>query len=74
MFRLFGEARYDWFPGIGYYPKSLLGTDVERISNAYPPTACFMLGGIWTIGGVMLLRPYLTRWLERRRPWKVTIT
>jgi len=70
---LFGQARFDWFPGIGYYPKSLLGTDVERISNAYPPTVCFMLGGIWTIGGVMLLRPYLTRWLQRRRPWKVTI-
>jgi fucose 4-O-acetylase-like acetyltransferase len=73
LFRFAGNARFDWFPGIGYYPKSLLGTDVERVSNAYPPTVCFMLGGIWTIGAVMLLRPYLARWLERRRPWKVTI-
>ena len=33
-----GDARFTWFPGIGHYPKSLLGTDVELVSNAYPPT------------------------------------
>ena len=73
VWRLFGAVRFTWFPGIGYYPKSLLGTDVEAVSNAYPPTLCFMLGGIWTIGAVMLLRPVLQRWLQRRRPWKLTI-
>lgn len=73
VFRLFGDVRFGWFPTIGYYPKSLLGTDIEPISNAYPPTVCFMLGGIWAIGALMLLRPYLSRWLERSRPWKVTI-
>ncbi len=73
LFRLFGAVRFEWFPGIGYYPKSLLGTDVEAVSNAYPPTVCFMLGGIWSIGAVMLLRPWLTKWLQRPRPWKVTI-
>ncbi|MGH7541614.1 MAG: acyltransferase family protein, partial [Gemmatimonadota bacterium] len=31
LFGLFGEARFDWFPGIGHYPKSLLGTDVEAV-------------------------------------------
>ena len=73
LWQLFGDARLTWFPGIGAYPKSLLGTDVERVSNAYPPTVCFMLGGIWAIGAVMLLRPALTRWLEHARVWKVTI-
>jgi len=73
LFQLFGQARFDWFPTIGYYPKSLLGTDVEPISNAYPPTVCFMLGAIWSIGAVMLLRPHLTTWLERPGPWKATI-
>lgn len=73
VFRLFGDARFRWFPQIGYYPKSLLGTDVEPISNAYPPTVPFMLGGIWSIGAAMLLRPALTRWLRRPGPWKVTI-
>jgi hypothetical protein len=57
VFRLFGDVRFEWFPGIGHYPKSLLGTDVEKISNAYPPTVCFLLGGIWAIGAVMLFRP-----------------
>lgn len=73
VFRLFGDARFRWFPGIGYYPKSLLGTEVEEISNAYPPTVCFMLAGLWSIGAVMLLRPRLARWLDRPGPWKATI-
>jgi fucose 4-O-acetylase-like acetyltransferase len=73
VFRLFGDVRFEWFPKIGHYPKSLLGTDVERISNAYPPTVCFLLGGVWSIGAVMLLRPRLRRWLDRERPWRLTI-
>jgi len=73
LFELFGRVRFRWFPGIGYYPKSLLGTDVERVSNAYPPTLCFMFAGIWAIGAVMLLRPAVTRWLQRARAWKLTI-
>jgi hypothetical protein len=73
FWRLFGDVRFDWFPGIGAYPKSLLGTDVEVVSNAYPPTVCFLLGAIWSIGAVMLLRPWLARWLQRTGPWKVAI-
>jgi fucose 4-O-acetylase-like acetyltransferase len=73
VFRPFGDAPFRWFPGIGSYPKSLLGTDVERVSNAYPPTLCFLFAGIWAIGAVMLLRPALSRWLGRPGPWKVTI-
>jgi hypothetical protein len=72
-FEPFGSARFEWFPDIGHYPKSLLGTDVEDVSNAYPPTVCFLLADIWSIGAVMLLRPRLARWLERRRPWTITI-
>lgn len=68
-----GDARFRWFPTIGYYPKSLLGTDVEPISNAYPPTVCYMAVGIWTIGGAMLLRDRLAGWLRRPGPWKATI-
>jgi peptidoglycan/LPS O-acetylase OafA/YrhL len=72
-FRPFGAARFDWFPGIGHYPKSLIGTGVEAISNAYPPTACFFLAAVWSIGAAMLLRPAATRLLTRVRPWKATI-
>jgi hypothetical protein len=74
VFEPFGQVRFDWFPTVGYYSRSLLGTDVPgEVSNAYPPTVCFLLAGIWSIGAAMLLRPWLTRWLERPRPWKVTI-
>jgi fucose 4-O-acetylase-like acetyltransferase len=73
LFRLLGDARFDRFPGIGHYPKSLLGTDVEAVSNAYPPTVCFLLGGVWTLGAVLLLKPRLDRWLQRDRPWRFTI-
>jgi peptidoglycan/LPS O-acetylase OafA/YrhL len=68
-----GQKRFEWFPTIGYYPKSLLGTDVEPISNAYPPTIPFMAMAFWSIGVVMLLRPRLSRWLDRPPPWKATI-
>jgi fucose 4-O-acetylase-like acetyltransferase len=75
VFEPFGNARFDWFPGIGHYPKSLLGTDVEAetVSNAYPPTVCFLLADVLSIGAVMLLRRRLSPWLERARPWKTTI-
>ncbi len=73
LFRLLGDARFDWFPGIGHYPRSLLGTDVEAVSNAYPPTVCFLLGGVWTLGAVLLLKPRLDGWLQRDRPWRSTI-
>ena len=70
---LFGDQRFTWFPGLGRYPRSLLGTDVEVVSNAYPPTLCFLFGGMWTIGAVMLLWPSFQGLLRRRRVWKVTI-
>lgn len=68
-----GDDRFRWFPTIGHYPKSILGTDVEPISNAYPPTVCFMLTGLWTIASAILLRGRLRRWLQRSGPWKATI-
>ena len=74
VFEPFGQARFEWFGPVGQYSKSLLGTDVpHEISNAYPPTVCFMLANFWSIGAVMLLRPSLSRWLQRPRPWKITI-
>lgn len=70
---LFDAAGERWFPGIGHYPRSLLGTEVERISNAYPPTLVYMAAGIWAIGLVMLARGPVSRWLQRPTPWKATL-
>ncbi|MGQ0617471.1 MAG: acyltransferase family protein [Acidimicrobiia bacterium] len=72
-FRPAGATRFDWFPGIGHYPRSMLGTDVETVSNAYPPTLCFLLVGLWLIGLVLLLRPRVSQWLQRPGPWRATI-
>jgi fucose 4-O-acetylase-like acetyltransferase len=74
LFEVIGNhARFRWFQGLGSYPKSLLGTDVEPISNAYPPTVPFLAMAYWSIGMVMLLREPVTRWLRRPGPWKGTI-
>lgn len=74
LFELIGnKARFEWFPGIGHYPKSTLGTDTQAFSNSYPPTLCFLAVGIWTIGGAMLLRERMNRWLEGARAWKTVV-
>jgi hypothetical protein len=70
---IFGDAGREWFPGIRHYPKSLLGTNVERITNTYPPTICLMAMTFWSIGLALLVRDGLSRWLRRSRPWKATI-
>jgi Acyltransferase family len=70
---VFGEAGERWFPGIGHYPKSLLGNDVDPMSNAYPPTLAYLAVGFWSIGALMLLREPMSRWLRRARPWRFTV-
>ena len=70
---IFGEWGQRLFPGIGHYPKSLLGTDVEPITNTYPPTIALIAMAFWSIGLAMLVREPLQRWLQRPRPWKAVI-
>ena len=70
---VFGEAGQRWFTGIGHYPKSLMGTDVEPISNMWPPTICLVAMSLWSIGAVMLVREPISGWLQRTGPWKSTI-
>jgi hypothetical protein len=70
---IFGDAGREWFPGIGHYPKSLLGTDVEPITNTYPPTIVLIGMAFWSIGVALLLRDRVSRWLQRPGPWKATI-
>src|SRR5439155_1958749 len=66
---------------IGVYPRSMLGTDagffhlklIERNSNMNPPTVCVLALTLWLVGLAMLARPWISRRLERPRPWKATI-
>jgi fucose 4-O-acetylase-like acetyltransferase len=71
---IFGDFGQRWFPGIGHYPRSLLGTDVEPISNAYPPTVLLLAVGSWIIGLALLARPRLTRWLQDAARWRGVVT
>jgi len=64
---------YRLFPGISVYPRSLLGTDVEKITNTNPPTLMMLAMGLWSIGALMLVRPFLQRWLQRVRVWTAVV-
>ena len=55
------------------YPASMVGCCGDRISNMAPPTLPIMALGIGQVGLVMLLRPAITRWLAKPRPWKAVI-
>lgn len=59
---------------IGVYPKSMVGTGVDKISNMHPPTLCIAVHSCWLIGAAMILRNTLNRWLARLRPWMLVIT
>jgi hypothetical protein len=58
---------------IGVYPRSMVGTDVERISNMNPPTICIVALTFWLVGVAMLLRGRANQWLQNLRPWTAVI-
>jgi fucose 4-O-acetylase-like acetyltransferase len=58
---------------VGIYPRSMVGTDVETVSNMNPPTLCIVALATWQIGAAMLLRDRVSRWLEKTRPWTAVI-
>lgn len=55
------------------YPASMVGVTADAISNMAPPTVAIMVFGIYQVGLAMLLRPAVSRWLERKGPWKVVV-
>ncbi|HEY6629063.1 MAG TPA: acyltransferase [Acidimicrobiia bacterium] len=55
------------------YPASMVGCCSDEISNMAPPTLAIMVFGVYQVGLSMLLRPSLTKWLARKRPWSVVI-
>jgi hypothetical protein len=58
---------------VGIYPRSMVGTDVETVSNMNPPTLCIVALTMWQVGAAMLLRERVSRWLEKTRPWTAVI-
>ena len=77
--RLFGILAVSGLAGlviltsIGPYPGSMVSTGFERATNMSPPTVCILFLTLWLVGGTMLLRDPLSRWLGRAGPWKAVI-
>ncbi|MGH2812369.1 MAG: acyltransferase family protein [Actinomycetota bacterium] len=57
---------------LGPYSPSMVGLVGER-SNTNPPTVCIIALTVWQVGLILLLRPSISRWLQRRRVWAAVI-
>ena len=56
-----------------HYPRSMVGVDIEPVSNMSPPSLAIIALATWQIGLAMFLRARANRWLQRATPWKATI-
>jgi surface polysaccharide O-acyltransferase-like enzyme len=59
--------------GSGLYPHSMVSVGRDPISNMFPTTACIAALAVFQVGVTMLIRPTLSRWLERRSTWRVVV-
>ncbi|MGH2821379.1 MAG: acyltransferase family protein, partial [Actinomycetota bacterium] len=66
---LAGLAALVVLTNVGVYPRSMVGTDIERASNMNPPTLCIVALTFWQLGLAMTLRERAGKWLQRSRPW-----
>ncbi len=57
----------------GIYPRSMIGTGFEKISNMNPPTLCIVALSLWLVGIAMLAREKVSKWLKKKTPWLLTI-
>ncbi len=58
---------------IGVYPRSMVGTGTEEISNMNPPTVCIPVLAFWLIGAALLFREAIQRWIMRPWPWLIIV-
>ena len=59
----------DLVTGELWYPRSMVGVDIEPVSNMSPPSLAIVALACWQIGAAMLLRTPLSRWLTKPAPW-----
>ncbi len=59
--------------GVGSYPISMITVPGEEVSNSRPPTLALLALGIFHGGLVLAVQAPLRRWLQRPRPWALTI-
>jgi fucose 4-O-acetylase-like acetyltransferase len=58
---------------LGPYSVSMVGVTDGKTSNNSPPSVCLIALTVWLVGLAMLLRPPVTRWLQRRKVWSAVI-
>lgn len=73
LLALFGYGLMFALTRLATYPSSMVGCCADEISNMAPPTLAILALGVGQIGLAMLLRPAVTRWLRRKRPWTTVI-
>lgn len=58
---------------LGPYGVAMVSYEGETLSNLAPPTVSLFAFGVAQAGALLLVRPSVTRWLSRRRPWRAVI-
>ncbi len=58
---------------VGPYSKSMVGGALPGASNNSPPSIALVAMTLWIVGGAMLARPYVSRWLAGKRAWGAVI-
>jgi len=56
-----------------WYPRSMVGVDIEPVSNMSPPSLAIVALAIWQVGLAMILRERARRWLANVRVWTAVI-
>lgn len=55
------------------YPVSMLTVPGEAVSNSRPPTLALLALGVFHVGLLLSLEGPAQRWLQRLRPWALTV-
>jgi len=58
---------------LGLYPRAMVATETDALSNMFPTTVCIAALAVVQLSIVVLLRPALDLWLQHRRPWKLVV-
>ncbi|HKY66629.1 MAG TPA: hypothetical protein VJM49_09680, partial [Acidimicrobiales bacterium] len=58
---------------VGPYPSSMVAVRGGAVSNMFPTTACIAALATLQLGLVLLARPGLERWLQRRSAWRTVV-
>jgi len=51
----------------------MVAVALKPISNMFPTTACIAILAVFQAALAMLIRPVVTRWLERRSVWRAVV-